>query len=539
MSGSVCVAGIHHRHTDSIYTVGMAYFYVGGNRNQSFLLPVSMADWLEEGRLAWFVIDVVGTVDTSAFHARHPNDGVGRPAYDPDMMLALLLYAYGTGLRSSRRIEAACGTDAAFRVIAGGVIPDHATIARFLVDHQAAIEAVFVDVLALCAAAGLACVGTIAIDGTKVGADAALDKNRGADWIRQQVEAIVAEATVTDAAEDARPGLFGALELPAELCTPKGRQARLEAALAQIEAQDTAARAAASERAEKARAAASQGRKLRGRKPKDPHAALARAEADHAAALVRAEADAASRAARQRAATADGRKLTGARPRPDDRVEQAAAALAAARAGAAAANPVATQANVTDPDSRIMKTKTSWVQGHNAQAAVNEHQIVVAAAVTQDANDVNQYQPMVKAAAAALAAAGITDPIGIVLADAGYWSDDNATAQGPDRLIATLKDWKQRRAARDLGTTTGPPPNNASVLDAMEHRLRTPEGAQAYAKRSHTVEPVFGDHKENRGWLRFRRRGLDAVRSEWALMNTSHNLAKLFAHHKGRPAALT
>lgn len=248
----------------------MAYFYVGGNRNQSFLLPVSMADWLEEGHLAWFVIDVVGTVDTAAFHARHPNDGVGRPAYDPDMMLALLLYAYGMGLRSSRRIEAACGTDAAFRVIAGGVIPDHATIARFLADHQAAIEAVFVDVLRLCAAAGLASVGTIAIDATLVGADAALDKNRGADWIRQQVEAIVAEATVTDAAEDARPGLFGALELPAELCTPKGRRARLEAALAQIEAQDAAAKASADERAAKARAAAVEGRKLRGRKPKDP-----------------------------------------------------------------------------------------------------------------------------------------------------------------------------------------------------------------------------------------------------------------------------
>lgn len=517
----------------------MAYFYVGGNRNQSFLLPVSMADWLDEGHLAWFVVDVVGKVDTSAFHARHPNDGVGRPAYDPDMMLALLLYAYGTGLRSSRRIEAACGTDAAFRVIAGGVIPDHATIARFLVDHQAAIEAVFVDVLRLCAAAGLVSVGTIAIDGTKVGADAALDKNRGADWIRQEVEAILAEATVTDAAEDARPGLFGALELPAELCTPKGRQARLEAALVQIEAQDAAARAEATERAEKARAAASEGHKLRGRKPKDPHAALARAEAEHAAALVRAEANAASRAARERAATAGGRKLAGARPRPDDRVDQAAAALEAARTAAAAAKPVATQANVTDPDSRIMKTKTGWVQGYNAQAAVNEHQIVVAAAVTQDANDVNQFQPMVKAAAAALAAAGITDPIQIVLADAGYWSEDNATSPGPDRLIATLKDWKQRRAARDLGTTTGPPPEDASVLDAMEHRLRTAEGTETYTKRSHTVEPVFGDHKENRGWLRFRRRGLGAVRSEWALMNTSHNLAKLFAHHRDRPAALT
>jgi len=120
-----------------------------------------------------------------------------------------------------------------------------------------------------------------------------------------------------------------------------------------------------------------------------------------------------------------------------------------------------------------------------------------------------------------------------VLADAGYWSDDNANANGPDKLIATLKDYKQRRAARDLGTTTGPPPEGASALDAMEHRLRTAEGAARYAQRSHTVEPVFGDHKENRGYRRFRRRGLPAVQSEWALINMSHNLAKLFRHHPG------
>lgn len=191
---------------------------------------------------------------------------------------------------------------------------------------------------------------------------------------------------------------------------------------------------------------------------------------------------------------------------------------------------------MTDPDSRIMKTKTGWIQGYNAQAAVNERQIVVGSAVTQECNDANQFQPMVRTAIDALAAAGITDPIEMVLADAGYWSDDNATADGPDRLIATLKVWKQRRAAREMGTTTGPPPPDASPLEAMEHRLRTAEGARAYAQRSHTVEPVFGDHKENRGWRQFRRRGLAAVQSEWALMNTSHNIAKLFADTNELPA---
>lgn len=515
----------------------MAYFYAGGDRDQQFLLPVSMRDWLEEGHLGWFMIDVVASIDTAAFHARHPNDGVGRPAYDPDMMLALSFYAYAMGLRSSRRIEAACRTDAAYRVISGNVTPDHATIARFLVDHEAAIEAAFVDVLRLCAAAGLVSVGTIAVDGTKIGADAALDANRGGEWIRAEVARILAEAVATDESEDTQPGLFAVDGLPAELASAKGRLARLGAALAHIEAEDAAAQADAAAHAAKARAAAEDGHKLRGRKPKDPHAALARAEADAAAERTRIDLAIAERAA-QRAgleAQAEGRKLhgpaptNGPRPRETRQLERAEQQVTDARVAAAAAPAAVTQANITDADSRIMKTPAGWIQGYNAQAAVNEHHIVIGHAVTQDANDVGQYQPMVAATRRTLDAAGIADAIGIVLADAGYWSDDNATAPGPDRLIATLKDWKQRRAARDLGTTTGPPPDGASALDAMEHRLRTPEGAADYSKRSHTVEPVFGDLKENRGFRAFRRRGLAAARSEWALMNTSHNLAKLFA----------
>lgn len=506
----------------------MAHFYVGGDRDQQFLLPVSMADWLEEGHLAWFVIDVVSQIDTARFHARHPNDGPGRPAYDPDMMLALLFYAYGTGMRSSRRIEAACTSDAAYRVICGSVTPDHATICRFVCDHEQAIEETFVQVLRLCHAAGLVQVGTIAIDGTKMAADAALDQNHQADWLRAEVARILAEARTTDADEDAQAALLGPAELPAALATRSGRLARLRAALEEIEAQDSAQAAEAKARAEKARAAAAEGRKLTGRKPKDPHAALARAEAEHAAALVAAERRAAERAKREAAEAAAGRKLRGRAPGPDRVLIQATAALEVARAAAAEAPAAARVANTTDPDSRIMKTAKGWVQGYNAQAAANEHQVVVSCAVTQDANDVGQYQPMVAKTEETLGAVGVTEPLGLVLADAGYWSEDNATAAGPDRLIATLKDWKQRRAAREMGTTTGPPPQGATPLEAMEHRLRTAEGAAAYATRSHTIEPIFGDHKENRGWTGFRRRGIDAVRSEWAFMNASHNLAKLF-----------
>ncbi len=206
---------------------------------------------------------------------------------------------------------------------------------------------------------------------------------------------------------------------------------------------------------------------------------------------------------------------------------QRAVAAAAARAAADAAPPAPTQANITDADNRIMKTATGWVQGYNAQAAVNENQVVVAAVVTQDANDVHQFQPMVAATRTALDAAGITDTIGCVLADAGYWSDENATAAGPDRLIATTKDHKRRRAARELGQATGPPPEDACPADAMEHRLRTTEGAAAYAQRGHTVEPVFGNTKHNRGMRGFRRRGLPAAKDEWAFINLAGNMLKL------------
>lgn len=186
-----------------------------------------------------------------------------------------------------------------------------------------------------------------------------------------------------------------------------------------------------------------------------------------------------------------------------------------------------------------MKTATGWLQGFNAQAAVNADQIVVACAVTQEHNDVAQLVPMMGAVAANATAAGIEEKIGTVLADAGYWSEANATAAGPDRLIATSKDWKQRRAAREMGTTTGPAPEGASTLEAMEHRLRTVEGAAAYGQRSCTVEPVFGQAKENRGIRRFMRRGLAAAESEWALVCATGNILKLYGHSGGRGLAAT
>jgi hypothetical protein len=169
--------------------------------------------------------------------------------------------------------------------------------------------------------------------------------------------------------------------------------------------------------------------------------------------------------------------------------------------------------------------------GFNVQASVNADQAVIAFAATQDHNDVGQLLPMIEATDEVARSAGIDEQIGLVTADARYWSEENATAPGPDRLIATTKDWKQRKAARELGETAGPPPADASPPEQMEHRLRTPEGAAAYATRSHTVEPVFDDTNENRGFRRFMRHGLSAAESEAALIFAAHNLLKVFHHN--------
>lgn len=506
----------------------MAFDYVRANRYQELLLPTCMADWLEEGHLAWFVIEVVAKLDTATLHDRHPNDGVGRPAYDPDMMLALLLYAYATGIRFSRRIEAACRTDAAFRVITGGLTPDHATIARFVVDHEAAMAGLFVSGLRLCSAAGLIDLSWVAIDGTKMGADAALRSNRSAEWIRAQVEALIKATKDSETAEPGAPEPGADPLSAAQIRGAKARLARLEQALAVIEAEDAAEAEEVAAKTEHAAEEAAEGRKLRGRKPKDPPAALARARADLAGAEARLRAKTQARAAAAAAGRPIGPEGYGI-ARAEQARDRAAQALEKATAAAAEAPPPPRKANVTDADSRIMKTRKGFLQGYNAQAAVDANQIVVGQLVSQDTNDVQLLAPMLKTLDEAIAAGVIPDEIDKILADAGYWSDDNAKL-ARNLLIATLKDWKQRKAAREAGTTTGDPPEGASLLEAMEHRLRTAEGAAAYAKRSSTVEPVFGNGKENRGFTKFRRRGLAAAQSEWAFMSLTQNIAKLFSH---------
>ncbi len=516
---------------------GVARRYVCPARDQLFLLPVCMRDWLEEGHLAWFVLDVVVELDTGALH-RGAGVVLGRPPYEPEMMCALVLYAYCCGIRSSRRIEAACRTDAAFRVICGGLVPDHATIARFVADQEQALEGLFVEGLRLCAAAGLADLSVVALDGTKIAADASLARNRDGEWIRREVAKLMAvtgqDAQGAAAGSEGLPGV----EAVAEISSPTGRMARLRAAVEVIEAEDAARAAEAADQAAAAAAEAEHGRRLAGRKPKEPLAALARAEIDHAAASERVNTMQAARAAKL-AAAARGEQVKGPPPcrieRAKRALERADLALAAAREAVKNA-PAARRANITDPDSRIMKTQKGWVQGYNGQAVVNQHQIVLACEVSQDTGDAQLYQPMTDTLTQTLTAAGIRSEVELVLADAGYWSENNATTPGPDRLIATTKDHKRRRAARELGQTSGPPPPDATPIEEMEHLLRTSQGAAAYAQRSSLIEPIFGDRKHNRGIRSFRRRGLSAVRSEWAFIHLAANMLKL---HQHRAAAAT
>jgi transposase len=508
---------------------GATRAYVRPARDQLFLMPVSMREWLDEGHLALFVLDVVGEMDTSALH-RRPGGCPGRPPYEPEMMVAVLLYAYCCGIRSSRRIEAHCRTDAAFKVICGGLVPDHATIARFVVDHERALEGLFVEGVRLCAAAGLADLSVVALDGTKMAADASLARNRDAEWIRRQIAKLMAvtaeDEPCTAVGRDPMPGV----EPACEISTPTGRLARLWTALAVIDAEDAAAAEAAARQTQAAAVQAEHGRHQTGRKPKQPRAALARAELDHAVARTRVE-DLQAERERRVAAAGSGENTAGPRLRIDraqGALERAEARLTTAREAVQSAPETERRANITDPDSRIMSTKDGWVQGYNAQAFVNPQQIVLAVDVSQDAVDVQLFDPMNNRLTQTLTAAGVIAEVELELADAGYCSEANLTCPGPDRLIATQKDHKQRRAARELGLADGPPPPGLTATEEMEHLLRTPQGATAYKQRSQLIEPVFGDRKHNRQIRRFRRRGINAVRSEWAFIHLAGNMLKLY-----------
>jgi transposase len=526
--------------------------------DQMLLLPPSVRDWLPENHLAFFVVDVVTELELDAFFAAYRADGRGGSVYDPAMMLGVLLYAYCTGERSSRRIERRLVEDVAYRVIASNQQPDHATLARFRRRHQDAIAGLFGQVLRLCVNGGLVDAGVVAIDGTKIAANASFFANRNReDLAAQLAKEILDEAEALDAAEDALLGEGSGGQLPPEWSGGRDRRERIRAALGELDMQ----------------------------KARDFESRMAE---------------------RTRKEAESGRTLTGPKPSPDT---------------ARRARP--RRANTTDPHSRIIANASKGVlQGYNAQAAATVDQVVLAAEVTVTTNDQPHFVPMATAVRENLHEAGHAEPVGAFVADAGYWTAANGTADvGADTLIATRKSaWRRsekpdedtlvvlakvnrgelsqrqagevldvsytwvrdmtkryfgragerltrtaepephewipviervargeisKRAARDelqismgrvdtmLAYVRGEAPDPPMARQAMDDKLLDPDNAARYAQRAHSIEPVFGNIKANLGYRRFSSRGLPAVNSEWRLICAAHNLLKL---HRAAPA---
>lgn len=507
-----------------------------------------MTDWLPEDHLVWFVIAAVDRLDTTAFHAKARLGGTGRRGYDPDMLLTLFVYAMAHGVSSSRQIERLCGTDVAFRIICAGDTPDHTVLARFRRDHEAGLEDLLGASLLLAAQVGMVRLGTVAFDGTKIAANAAKDRNYTEAHLRKLARQYLGAAAAVDDAEDE---LFGedarGDELPEELTDRTRRGERIQKALEEIEArknaeseQSEAERVAAAEYVAQAGDPASKARAGKAPKGADPVAvARARWRREHARAQQRFDAYRVKVAA----AAARGHRLPGTPTcAPDEhptviRLRQAyQGALAAAKpAGTAEQDGTAStrRANLTDPDSRLLKTRNGWVQGYNCQTATSADGFIITARATQDPSDVAQFAPTVQAVqnVAERLAGHVPDradelTIGTMIGDAGYDSLANLTAPGPDRLIAnaTRRDLN-KRAATD--PATGDPSEHASPRERMDHRLRTEQGHALYTRRAPLVEAPNAWLKDRRGLRRFTRRGLTAAQAELSLAATVTNLLKL------------
>ncbi|MBV9481587.1 MAG: IS1182 family transposase [Acidobacteria bacterium] len=460
----------------------MAKSFRPDNVKQDLLLPPSLRDWLPEKHLAHFLVDVVESLDLGAIYSSYEEkDGRGQAAYAPPLMLRLLLYGYCTGTYSSRKIESKTYEDVAFRYLAADEHPDHDTLAEFRKRHLEALAALFVQVLQLCQKAGLVKLGHVAIDGSKIQANASKHKAMSYERmgetekkLREEVEALLEQAAAVDAAEDEKYGK-GQKEqdLPAELARRESRLEKIREAKAALEAE-----------------------------------AKEKAEAEKAA----VEAKLAQRAEQQ---AQSGKKVGGRKPQvPDPATAQP--------------DPKA-QRNFTDPESRIMPDgghKGSFLQGYNTQIAVDgQAQIIVAAEVSQDTNDTQQLAPML---------GKVEENTGskpqAASADTGYWNSQQMAdprLQGVDLYIATGKQ-KHGDGGAEKQEPVAEGSSSLSLREQMKQKLNSEAGREVYRKRKEIVEPVFGQIKEGRGFRRFLLRGLRNVRAEWKLICLSHNVLKLF-----------
>jgi len=496
--------------------------FIECDREQAFLLPPSLRDWLAEDHLAWFVLETVARLDLEGLFAAYRADGHGRAAYDPSMMVSLVLYAYCTNVRSSRAIERHCREDVAYRVITANLVPDHATIARFQVRHQQALADLFTSVLRLCATAGLVGSGVVAVDGTKVTASASSDSNVDFDRIARE---IIAETIATDEAEDEQHGDARGDELPPELQTEAGRREWLARELAGDQAENELGDSAAAELTDgfDAERIGPNGRRAWLR---EAHRQLEQQRWRSAESIPRSRADrlrfavrcledelasesrgnSAYEAMREQRRLHDKRRLGGpTKPHTPPPIP-------------------AGEVNVTDPDSRRMKGNRRYIQGYNAQAVVNEQQIVIAAEITTAAADFSQLRPMIASALDELEHAGVSNKPSAVVADAQYWNEQHMDDLTPGHGLPVL-------VPPDGGKREGERPGwTGGRFSFMRRVLASDLGKELYRKRQQSIEPVFGHTKHNRQFYRFNHRGRHAVRTEWRLILMSHNITKLHRH---------
>jgi transposase len=497
---------------------------------QTTLLPPSPREWLSEDHQVYFLLDLVDELDLSAIlipaQAKDPR---GEKGFDPRMMSLLLLYAYCVGTVSSRKIERACYEDLAFRVLTGNQQPDHSRISEFRRRNLDALKDLFIQILRLCQKAGMVSLGHVALDGTKVQASASKHKAmshermlRAEKELEKEINALIRKAEILDAQEDQRygKGKLGS-ELPDELRHKQGRLEKIRQARKEMEAETAAA--AARQRQEGAEEASAKAAAAQEADAPPTEQAELRKKAEAA--------DAKAKAAREKAIEAA--EHAGLEP-PD--VEPLAADAMPRRGLARKADGTPTnktQRNFTDPDSHLMQSGGSYLQGYNCQLAVDsDHQVIVAVGVSNQPPDVEHLEPMLQRIAAS---AGALPEV--MTLDAGYWSEDNANAcadQGIDSYIATGR----LPHGQPPPPMRGPLPRGADAKTRMARKLRSKKGSKIYAQRKAIVEPVNGQIKEARGLRRFLLRGLEKVDGEWHLIAATHNLLKLFRFRRAQQQAL-
>jgi hypothetical protein len=388
-------------------------------------------------------------------------------------MVTLLLFSYTQGIRSSRVIEMKCMQDVAFRIVAANQQPDHVTISRFRKAKRGKIQGLFIEVLRLCRAAGLGKLGVVAVDGTKIAANAALDANRTRTGLEKEVKKILDEADAIDKEEDQKYGRDRrGDELPEEMRHQESRIARLREAKERLEKEAQAAREKQAEKiAVREQQEEKTGKLMRGRKPHSPEKAVK---------------------------------------------EEA-------------------KANMTDPESRIMKTRKGYIQGYNAQMVVSQDQLILAANVTQEENDQHQWVPMMGEMRSNLKATGRKNRVKVGLGDAGYANEAvlSATPSGQMEIyLATTKDYRRRKELEQAGSPRGRIPSGLGERERMERKLRTKRGQRLYRQRGMIVEATIGQVKTCIGCRQFMCRGGESARSEWRMACSAHNLLKLFTSGK-------